>query len=244
MPRSTLRSLTGLVAALAATLVPASAASASVEWSATAEKPWNQEWANYSCQDGSRVQQVTSPAAQGARAYRIEVRDGDNAYGERCELGNGNPTRNGFPLFHGGDERWVSFQVYLPDDYPIDTRSWNVFFQQKQLGSMGTPVISMEVQRGRFILMNSNNNGVSGNTVEKWNGPATRNRWVRFTVHTKFSPDPAVGSIELFGDLDGQGMKPLLPETHTWTMKQDSGQAVAVHARIGMYRDSSINGTS
>jgi polysaccharide lyase-like protein len=219
-------------------------ASASVQWSANAERPWNQEWANYSCENGSRVQQVASPAAQGKHAYKIELRDGDDSWGERCELGNGNPTRNGFPLFHEGDERWISFQVYLPDDYPIDARSWNVFFQQKQLGSMGTPVISMEVQRGRFILMNSNNNGVSGDTVEQWNGPATRNRWIRFTVHTKFSPDDNVGSIELFGDLDGEGMKLLMPARHTHTMKQDGGKAVPVHARIGMYRDPSINGTS
>lgn len=241
MPRST--RFTTFIVALAAMVTPASA-SAAVQWSATAEKPWNQEWANYSCQDGSRVQEVTSPTAEGQRAYRIELRDGDNSYGERCELGMGNPTRNGFPLFQAGDERWISFQVYLPDDYPIDARSWNVFYQQKQLGSMGTPVISMEVQRGRFILMNANNNGVSGDTVEKWSGPATRNRWIRFTVHTKFSPDPTVGSIELYGDLDGQGMKLLMPEIHTWTMKQDGGIPVPVHARIGMYRDPSIQGTS
>jgi len=225
-------------------LVQASPAFGSVEWSADAERPWNQEWANYSCQDGSRVQEVTAPAAQGQRAYRIEVRDGDDSWGERCELGMGNPTRNGFPLFDEGQERWISFQVYLPDDYPIDARSWNVFLQQKQLGGMGTPVVSMEVQRGRFILMNSDNNGNSGDTVEKWSGPATRNRWVQFTLHMKFSPNPDVGSVELFGDLDGQGMKLLMPELHTWTMKQDNGQAVPVQSRIGLYRDPSIDGTS
>jgi hypothetical protein len=225
-------------------LVGASPASASVQWTANAERPWNQEWANYSCQSGSRVQEVASPSVQGKHAYKIELRDGDDSWGERCELGMGNPTRNGFPLFHEGDERWISFQVYLPDDYPIDADSWNVFFQQKQLGSMGTPVISMEVQRGRFILMNSNTNGVSNDTEEQWSGPATRNRWVRFTVHTKFSPNDNVGSIELFGDLDGEGVKLLMPARHTHTMKQENGTPVPVHARIGMYRDPSIDGTS
>jgi hypothetical protein len=247
MIRSLRRRINTLLAGLAVfagMLVQAAPAAASVEWSANAERPWNQEWANYSCQDGTRVQEVTSPAAQGQRAYRIELRDGDDSYGERCELGMGNPTRNGFPLFHQGDERWISFQVYLPDDYPINAPSWNVFYQQKQLGSMGTPVIAMEVNRGRFTLVNSNNNGVSGDKYQLWNGPATANRWVWFTVHTKFSPDAATGSIELFGDLDGQGMKLLMPETHTYTMKQDNGQPVPVHARIGMYRDAAINGTS
>src|SRR3954453_7814028 len=85
-------------AASAGALRPPPPAAASVEWSANAERPWNQEWANYSCQDGTRVQEVTSPVAEGQHAYRIELRDGDNSYGERCELGMGNPTRNGFPL--------------------------------------------------------------------------------------------------------------------------------------------------
>jgi hypothetical protein len=226
-------------------LMQASAASASVQWTSNAERPWNQEWANYSCQDASRVAQVTSPVAQGNKAYEITLRDGDDSYGERCELGQGNPTRTGFPIFQEGQERWVSFQVYLPDDYPIDTRDWNVIFQEKQLGSMGTPALSMEVQNGRFILMNADSNGVSGGTVQKWSGPAVRNQWVKFTVHTKFSPDPSVGTVELFGDLDGQGEKLLLPEIHTHTMKRDdAGVAVPSQARIGMYRNPRIEGTS
>jgi hypothetical protein len=227
------------------TLANASAAFASIQWASDAERAWNQEWANYSCQDASRVKQVSSPVAQGQKAYEIEVRDGDDSFGERCELGQGNPTRNGFPLFHAGDERWISFQVYLPDDYPIDAPRWNVFFQLKQLGSMGTPAVSMEVVKGQFVLNNSDNNTVSGTTVKKWTGPATRNRWVKFTVHTKFSPDENTGFVELFGDIDGQGQKLLMPKKNMHTMKQDAaGVPVDGQARIGMYRDPSIQGTS
>ena len=83
----------------------ATSAQARLMWTANAELPWNQEWANYSCQDGSRVKETGSVVAQGGQAYEIEVRDGDDAYGERCELGQGNPTRAGFPLYHPGDER-------------------------------------------------------------------------------------------------------------------------------------------
>ena len=234
-----------MLAVAGAALIQVSAASASVLWSSNAERPWDQEWASYSCQDASRVAEVTSPVAQGKRAYEITLKDGDDAYGERCELGQGNPTKTGFPLFQEGQERWVSFQVYLPDDYPIDTRDWNVIFQEKQLGSMGTPALSMEVQNDQFVLMNADNNEVSGNTIRKWSGPAVRNRWVKFTVHTRFSPDASVGTVELFGDLDGQGERLLMPEIHTYTMKRDSaGVAVPSHARIGMYRNPRIEGTS
>jgi hypothetical protein len=227
------------------TLAHASAALASIQWTSDAERAWNQEWANYSCQDATRVKQVTSPVAQGEKAYEIEVRDGDDSFGERCELGQGNPTRNGFPLFHAGEERWISFQVRLPDDYPIDAPRWNVFFQLKQLGSMGTPAVSMEVVKGQFVLNNSDNNTVSGATVKKWTGPAVRNRWVQFTVHVKFSPDESVGFVELFGDLDCQGQKLLMEKTNMHTMKQDAaGVPVDGQARIGMYRDPTISGTS
>jgi hypothetical protein len=249
MTSSTRRQSRNLLIAVLAmalmTLAHASAALASVQWTSDAERAWNLEWANYSCQDATRVTQVGSPVAQGRKAYEIELRDGDDSFGERCELGQGNPTRNGFPLFHNGDERWISFQVYLPDDYPIDAPRWNVFFQLKQLGGMGTPAVSMEVVKGEFVLNNSDNNTVSGTTVKKWTGPATRNRWVKFTVHAKFSPDENVGFIELFGDLDGQGQKLLMPKKNMHTMKLDAaGLPVDGQARIGMYRDPAIQGTS
>src|SRR4051794_10037387 len=81
-----------LISALVVCALGATTASASAKllWTANAERPWNQEWANYSCQNGNRIDEVASPAAQGQRAYRIEVRDGDDSYGERCELGQGN----------------------------------------------------------------------------------------------------------------------------------------------------------
>src|SRR4051812_41634844 len=67
---------------------------------ADAEHALGKEWANYSCADRSRVKRVRSPAAQGNRAYSVAIHDGDNSWGERCEIGMGNPSRSPFPLFH------------------------------------------------------------------------------------------------------------------------------------------------
>jgi hypothetical protein len=227
------------------TLVQATAAFGAIEVSADAERPLTQEWANYSCADASRVKQVESPAVQGRRAYEIEVRDGDNSYGERCEIGMANPGRAGFPVFREGDERWISFQVYLPDDYPIDTPDWNLIFQIHQQGDGGCPPISIGVEDGKMKMFKSVRNTYVYDTAEMWTAPVQRNRWMKLTLHIKNSADPSVGFVELFGDLDGQGMKTLLERTATHTMtKTASGESMINHARVGIYRNPRISGTA
>src|SRR3954454_3595207 len=160
--------LLALLVALSAALLQASSAFAAIESFSGAERPLGQDWASYSCADASRVQQVDSPVAQGKHAWQLEVQDGDNSWGERCEIGMGNPWRSGFPLFNEGDERWISFQVYLPDDYPIDTHLWNVFFQIHQRGDGGGPPIALHVEDGRWQMYNSARNTYVLNTRRLW----------------------------------------------------------------------------
>lgn len=242
-PRTLTRMLSVVVLVLLGALGAPSAAPAAMDWNADAESPWTSEWASYSCQSSSRFSRVASPRAQRVRAYRLEVRDGDNSWGERCELGQGNPRKAGFPLFEQGEERWISYQVYLSHTFPIATTRWNVIHQLKQLGSMGTPALSMEVRDGRFYLMNSSTNGVSCCTRSKWVGRAVRNRWIKFSLRVRFSPYPRVGFVELYGDLDGRGRRLLMPRIYTHTMKRDSsGRGVPSHSRIGIYRDPAISG--
>jgi len=244
MSRLLPRVMTTLLLLLIGAIAGPASASAAVEWSADAERPWNEEWANHSCQSGDRVSQVSAPRAQGERAYRIDLQDGDYSYGERCELGQANPTRRGFPLHQEGQERWVSYQVRLPDEYPIETSDWNGVFQLKGVGDGGPPV-NMAVKNGRFILKNSPYSSSTCCERDLWSGPATRNRWVKFTVHVKFSPDPDVGFVELYGDLDGTGQKILMPKKHVFTMRRDeSGRAVPSHSRIGIYRNPRISGNA
>ncbi len=221
-------------------LVTATAAVAEAQpvLAAGAERPWSSDWASFSCESPDRIRAIRSPVARGARAYSFEVRDGDDSFGERCELGQGNPTRAGFPLFQEGDERWISWSVYLPSDFPLDTSRWNVLNQWKQLGALGVPILSMEAKNGRFHLINDANG-------TQWSGPAARQRWASFTLHVKFSPDRSVGFVELYGDPDGKGRRLLLRKKHTNTMKRDgSGRTVPSHARIGIYRDPRIQGTA
>jgi Polysaccharide lyase len=216
-------------------------------WTADAESPLTNEWASTACQDpASEATRVASPRAQGRQAYRLEVRDGDDFFGERCELGQANPRRPGFPLFAEGDERWISWQVYLPTNFPRSASAFQAIAQWKQMGGLGTPALSMAVKGGQFQVDSSDSN-VDGNAamIARSVGAAPADRWVQFTLHIKFSPDPNVGFVELFGDLDGNGQRLLLPLVHIWTMKRDdNGNTVNSHARIGIYRDPIIQGTS
>jgi hypothetical protein len=234
-----------LLVALASCAATAGTAAAKVTWTADGEQAQSKEWASSSCASDSRVKRVSSPVAQGSHAYQLEVRDGDDSWGERCELGMGNPGGPQFPVMNSGDERWFSFQVYLPDDYPINTPDWNLFFQVHQIGDGGCPPISLSVEDGKFKLHNSARKTYVTDTVEKWSAPATRNRWVKFTMHLKNSTSDSVGFVELYGDLDGQGVKELMPREYMHTMTQRAnGTAMENHLRVGMYRNPTIRGTT
>lgn len=237
--------LTATLAILISSLAMASSASARVLQASTAERPWNEEWASWSCQNSSRFAEVASPSIQGRKAYKLTVQDGDDSWGERCELGQGNPDRNGFPLFRNGDDVWISYSVYLPDGYPINTRDWNVMFQIHQEGDGGCPALAMHVEEGQWKLFNSSSRRYVFDTVEKWHAPAQLNRWTKFTIHLKNSPDDDKGFVELYSDLGGNGMQQVMPRTymHTMTVRSD-GSAMINHARIGIYRNPRIQGTT
>ena len=203
-------------------------------WTGDAEKAWddaidgsrwpnNNEWVGYSCADRSRFSQVTSPVAQGDRAYRIEVRDGDDSYGERCELENGNTSSNRLHeriLFHRGQDAWIAFQTYLPTDFsfagPGDPVSFpgdgGLLMQLKQLGSCGTPALGIVTGKAVFAMRNSAGNSCeSGAMKSLWTVPMVLGRWVRWVVNVKFDPDPEVGYTATWYDPDGLGLRPIVP---------------------------------
>src|SRR4051812_1073066 len=171
---------TAILTVLVSALAMAASASAGVLQASGAERPWNQEWASWSCADASRVQEVTSPAVQGRKAYQLTVHDGDNSWGERCELGHGNPSRSSFPLFKNGDDRWISFSVYLPDNYPTNPRNGNVISQTHRGGGGGCPPMALHVEEGQWKLFESSRRTYVFSTDEKWHAPAQLNRWTKF----------------------------------------------------------------
>lgn len=228
-----------------------------IVWKADAEQAIDQEWAS-SCLaptgpvappelNNPRLTRSTTTVAKGAFSYRIALTDGDSCFGERDDVGQGNPTRTGFEnrLFSNGDDRWTSFQVYLPTDFDAAQSRWQVIAQWKGLGDGGPP-LALHVRSGNFVLARSNSNVASDvQTTDIWSGVAPKNRWVKFTIHIKFSPDNTIGYVELFSDNASAGnVVQVLPKTFAWTMKVDtSGNPIQSQARIGIYRDALITGS-
>jgi len=258
---------------------PKPSSSGRVLWKADATAPLAQEWASLNTPAfcGGKLttnglstapyirQRPDGPAGRAAYDFMADssaVCPGDSV---RSELGQGNPMKRESPdrLFEEGLDAWISFQVYLPDDFPITPKAadgsepWQVIAQWKQLGSLAMPALAMHVEKGKISLFRSEtNDGDSRFAIPMTdaNGvasqvPAVRNRWLRFTVHIVFSPSAATGAVEWYGDLDGAGVRrlwPTSPEPHrTYTMKVDSnGATVPSHARIGIYRNKMIAGVS
>jgi hypothetical protein len=255
-------------------------------WTGDAEKPWNDsladkrwpdnnEWVDYSCQDRSRFAQVSDRVAQGHRAYRIEVRDGDDSYGERCELDNGNTSAKRLHyqvVFHEGQEAWIAFQTYLPLDFSFADAGAPVSFpndgglitQIKQLGSCGTPALGIVSSRTVFALRNSAAaHCESGGMRSLWKVPMVMGRWVKWLQQIRFSTDPDVGFVATWYDPDGLGLRQIIPTldfghrvvanriyTHTQKSPTDHpdpacpADDTCSHARIGIYRDPDVSGTS
>jgi hypothetical protein len=224
-------------------------------WRADAELLPAQEWASLraqpsghaACSDSSpafydtaRVRRSTSVVAQGRYSYAITLAHGDRCYGERAELGQGNPGRPGFEsrLFQPGDDRYIAFQVYLAPDFDVHATGWRLIAQLHQQAGLGTPPLSLDVEAGRFVLYRSGNNSDSSDTVPLWSAPAANGRWAKFTLHVRFSADPGQGLVELWGNPAGGAVVKLLGATRISTMKTDgSGRAVPDHARIGIFRN-------
>jgi hypothetical protein len=219
-------------------------------WMGDPARPILEDWANVAAEPG-RVTIAPNLAMPGGMAYSVELRDGDNpgGYGERAEIAQGNPTRAGFEnrLFRPNQDLWIAVPIIFGSDWPVATNSWNVFMQVKQLGGMGTPILSMgSDEAGRIALFSSASIHESSETIARWRGPVLREQLCKFVLHVKFSPDPAIGFVELVGDPDGLGMRQLMALTHMSTMKVTSGgEPITDQARIGQYRDAAAKmGTS
>jgi hypothetical protein len=224
-------------------------------------------WGSVECERSSRYEYQASggdphPSAggapQGNSAYRrLTVLDGDNFYGERCELGK-NDWRDGpTALYREGQHRLTYISYRLGDDYPLSNPGWQVVMQMKQAqpsaNGGGTPVISLEARNGRWNLIQSDSAGHSSDTHVLWSTPAQTGVWTRFAFDVVYSQDPAIGSIRLSVDLNGDddSLDPgeQSPTLQTYTLKYettdsdylDAGDSIPSHLRAGAYHNSEID---
>jgi hypothetical protein len=239
------------------------AVASNVLWTADAESSTATEWAS-----NSSIPRAASPPkpgrtsirqsafrAQGSKSYRFAMHNGDRSYGERAELGQALPAAARYVdrrWFHAGQERWIAMQYYFPPKWAHDD-TWQTVFQIKPVtGGGGGPC--MELSAGSDRLQFDGNTNKWGSTyghLFDGNGPLpggsyplVRGHWIKITWHLVFSANPALGSVEIFGNLaDGKGMRTLSRRHSRETMKYLNRQMDPVHLRVGIYRDPAMKAT-
>ncbi|MCW3016618.1 MAG: putative lipoprotein [Solirubrobacterales bacterium] len=203
----------------------------------------------------SRISRDTGTKFQGAASYKFTVQGSDRdpfSSGQRSELGMGNPTRSDMQdrLFQRGQERWISWASRLGTDWNTNPGTWQLTNQWKQLGGLGSPILSMEQTGGVFRMdrttSDPNNQWPSGFQSNVTVCPAVQTgRWYKWTLHIKFDPSASVGFVEWFGDCGSGGpLTTILAKRFQSTQKISNGQPVTSQARIGIYRNTMSTGST
>jgi hypothetical protein len=175
------------------------------------------EWSGAQRVAPDRISLVGAPVAEGRVAGRFEVRPGDTIgdTAPRAEL-----TLD--TMEPEGAERWYAWSTYFDPAFPTSfPNSFVTFTQWRAKDESGT--------FGNFMLWGDRLELRRGGT--RWSAPLVKGVWHRFVYHVKWSPDPAVGFMELF--YDG---RPVMPKVHVATMAGRPGAAVRNYFKQGLYK--------
>lgn len=234
-------------------------------WMADGSRPIHRDWASYATADAcwERGNALTAPGSRSSRArrtsrvappgrrwsYVFNLLDGDDCSGERAELGQGNPGKPALAgrVFREGDEAWIGYQLLVPRT-ATTVSTWQCLGQLKAAGR-GGPVLCPSLTNGRLSIEHATSSAAGSVGLRRlWTASraVAPRRWLRFLFHVGFSGDPREGFVEMRADLaDGHGMRVRIPRTSLFTLKLDAaGAPVAVHSRIGIYRDEGATGDS
>lgn len=224
-------------------------------------------WGSTDCATASRHQQVTSggdtaPTAtggsQGNSAYRsLTAFDGDDFWGERCELGMNDHRSSPVAFYREGMRRVTYASFRLPSSYPLNTSMWQGVLQMKQSqpsdNGGGTPVLSLGAYQGKWMLFHSGPGWTTEDAVI-WEAPAIAGAWTRIAIDAKYSQHADQGWIKIYMDLNADGdfgdSNEQSQTFHTNTLKYETGsdssdgysagQSLPSHLRVGMYHHQAI----
>lgn len=224
-------------------------------------------WGKIDCETDDRHQLIeggddpwatATGAPQGNDAFRrLTVFDGDDYWGERCELGfNSNTGRVAF--YREGRRRITYISIRLPSNFPLHTEDWQGVMQMKQAqpadNGSGPPALSLSAYDGRWMLWHS----PPGNTFQEnllWSRPAKSGAWTRFAFDIRYSRTRKGGRVKVYvdltGDLDFADPGEQSRRMRTSTLKAEisgtpsdglrQGQSIPSHLRAGIYHNDVID---
>jgi hypothetical protein len=219
-------------------------------------------WGSIQCQNSSRYASVQSEgdthvtasgASQSNSAFRrMTAFDGDEFYGERCELGENDQNTGPTVFYHEGQHRVTYISERLPSNFPLNTSNWQTVMQMKQTQPSDDnccgPELEMQATRGEWVIADS--------WKVLWNFPAKANAWTRFAWDVYYSQDASKGWLQVSADLNGDGdfddPGERSPVIHTATLRTEpaprgatdiglpAGAPIPSHLRAGIYHNPSI----
>ena len=219
-------------------------------------------WGTIECANASRYSygetggdtHLTANGEAPDGAYRrLTVLDGDDFYGERCELGENDHNVGPTVFYHEGQQRITYYSERLPANFPLSTSSWQTVMQMKQTQPSDDdccgPQLEMEARQNRWIVVDS--------WKTLWEFPARRNVWTRFAWDVYYSQDASKGWLQVSADLndDGDFNDPgeRSPVLHGATLRTEpegpngssdglaAGDSIPSHLRVGIYHDPEIS---
>ena len=199
-----------------------SPALAAVVWRGDFETGNRSQYSGAQLVSADRLQVVSSPVAEGRYALKATVIQGDdpiNSSGNRNELlYMSNET--------AGAEYYYRWKVMFAPDFP-SVRTWQLFTQWHHDGCCGSPPVELFVNGEEMRLRLTA-------SVTPWTAPLVRGVWHEFIFHVKWSPDPAVGFVELW-----HNREKVVPRRNLATMYAGTKN----YLKLGLYRNETISQT-
>ena len=207
---------------------------------------------------GDRDRQSDGARQRNRSFRRLRVFDGDDLFGERCELGrndhlDGEGGGDGTLALYGEGEHRITFASYrFPRGLPIKTSLWQTILQMKQAqpySNANSDSVALELQLSdqRIHLHNNWNRLWSSRRIQ-------RNTWTRVALDVSYSAQPASGRVKLYVDANADGdardRREQSPSFQTATLKRETvsspetglvaGSSIPSHLRVGLYHDLGI----
>lgn len=229
----------------------------------TAERPDPTSlWGQLDCASATRHRHLSGSADPHATASgepqpddafrRLTVQDGDDLWGERCELGlNDHTSKNSFAVYREGDHALTFLSVRLGPSFQLDSPKWQTIVQMKQAqpySDDGNAGVALEVQARNDNLY------LSSFWKDVWETPVSSGAWTRIALDVHYSQHESRGAVTMYVDSNGDGDAvdggEQSPTIEVATLAGEigaddgdglrAGDSIPSHLRTGVYHDKSI----
>jgi hypothetical protein len=194
------------------------------------ETPWNTV-------GGPPPAVVEQPVRSGRYGIELSL-VGATTSDEGICCGSRNEIEPKFREMVPGDDLWFGFSTYLADGFPTYYSEFQTITQFKQ-NFDGSPPLELSVEEGEFRVEGGYGHPDGPQVFSIPVGQAEPGRWNDWLMHVVFSPDPAVGYVEVWRD--GELVLPrFAPATGTMYTNPADGSARS-SVKAGYYRDRVID---